>query len=54
MSRCERCRYALISGRCPVCAGKQIKGVGPVEKATPNAPSLAPLPIYYTPSAPCR
>lgn len=52
MTRCGNCRYGLVRDRCPVCAGKQIKGVSGFAKApplAPNAPVSPPLPLYYTP-----
>lgn len=56
--RCGKCRYGLVRDRCPMCAGRQIKGVARVVQSTPaqapNAPVLPPLPLYYTPPSPVR
>ena len=52
MSRCPKCRYALVNERCPICAGRKIKGAPVAEGKKPEAFVVAlpaPLPLYWSP-----
>jgi hypothetical protein len=58
MSRCERCRYALVKGNCPICGGRKPKvllgnilldGHASCAPLTSEPPSPAPLPLYWSP-----
>lgn len=53
MSRCPKCRYALVNERCPICGGKQIKGAPVTEEKKPEpfvvALPLPSLPLYWSP-----
>jgi hypothetical protein len=55
MKKCVTCRYTLINDRCPICGGRQIKGVErerTVEAMTvPPRTTYDPLPLYWSPRA---
>ena len=41
MTRCPKCRYALVRGVCPICDGKQVGDRQPMLAPLPKGPTAA-------------
>lgn len=51
MTRCEKCRYALVRDRCPMCGGRKLNGVPALVEKAQAAPVVIAdvLPLYWSP-----
>jgi hypothetical protein len=55
MTRCQRCQYALVRERCPVCAGRKPTGVPVIPRKPATVTEVAVSvttrpPLYWSPA----